>query len=77
MFNKKKYTEKEYKNLSLVYFIISGFLFIGYIIAFFVEGEFDKSIFYSLPLFVLSSFAGFLLRTKANKKPIENLSNNP
>lgn len=76
MFKKKKYTEKEYKNLSLVYFIISGFLFIGYIIAFFVEGGFDKGIFYSLPLFALSLIAGFLFRTKANKK-IKNDSKIP
>ncbi|SNZ10122.1 hypothetical protein SAMN05421503_1547 [Terribacillus aidingensis] len=63
----KKRTPEECKDSSLMCFIITGFLFVGYIFVFFMEGGFDKGIFTSLPLFFISLIAGFYYRGRAKK----------
>jgi hypothetical protein len=63
----RKSTAEECKNSSLMCFIITGFLVLGYTIDFFIEGEFDKSLFTSLPLFFVSLIAGFYYRGRAKR----------
>ena len=64
---KKNYTPKEYGDLAWTYFFISGFLLIGYAIAFFLLDGLDNSIFYSLPLFFFALFTGFRFRKKSKQ----------
>ncbi|MFE8700838.1 hypothetical protein ACFYKX_09445 [Cytobacillus sp. FJAT-54145] len=67
MFKRKEYTSTEYKNTSIVFFIISGFMLLGIMIAGFVEG-FDKSAISPIILMVTSFIVGILYRRKGKRE---------
>ncbi|MDX8367715.1 hypothetical protein [Cytobacillus sp. IB215665] len=66
MIKRKEFTAKEYIDTSLVYFIISGVMFLGMIIAIFIEGL-DKSVIPILLLIITSFMGGVSYRRKGKK----------
>ncbi|UYZ22460.1 hypothetical protein [Mesobacillus jeotgali] len=61
MFKRMKYTTKQKKDRSLIYFIIAGFMLVGIIVAGSMEGV-DRSFVIPLVLMVTSFSVGILCK---------------
>jgi len=69
MFKRKKHTSNDYKNTSLIYFIISAFILFGIIVVGFFEG-FDKSLISPIIVMGTAFIMGILFRRKGRKETI-------
>ncbi|KGX83248.1 hypothetical protein [Pontibacillus marinus] len=69
MFKRKKHTSNDYKNTSLIYFIISAFILFGITVVSFFEG-FDKSVISPIVVMVTAFIVGILFRRKGRKEAI-------
>ncbi|QXE03230.1 hypothetical protein [Terribacillus sp. DMT04] len=63
----KKSTPEECKKSSLMCFIITGLLIVGYTFDFLIEEGFDESMFTSSPLFFASLIAGSYYKVRAKR----------
>ncbi|MFD1738139.1 hypothetical protein ACFSCX_16550 [Bacillus salitolerans] len=63
MLNRKKFSEKEYKQFSLLLFVISGFSLSGVLVGALLEGI-DKSLISPFIVMTTSFCVGILYRTK-------------
>ncbi len=67
MFNKKQYSTKEAKNLSLLYFLTGGFLLVGNGIVFLFEGG-SGALYLSSLTAVLFALTGNIHRVRAKRE---------
>jgi hypothetical protein len=66
VFKRKRYTAKEFRAMSVIYFIISGFLLIGIIPAFIFEGL-EKTMLFPFILMLTSLITGVLYRIRGHR----------
>lgn len=68
MFKRKKFTSKEYKDASLVFFVISIFTLLGSVIAGLIEGFEKSAVLRSLLVIITSFILGIKYKKEGQKE---------